>query len=68
MTTRPLALAIAATAALLVLTGCTPQEGGKCDPKKDSSFFSSHTEDGKTKTVRLECKQTGINKYRWVKQ
>jgi len=67
MKTRPL-LALAATvAALLTLTGCTPKAGRSCDPDQDSSYFSTHTENGKTTTTRLTCKQVGINRYEWVK-
>jgi hypothetical protein len=52
---------------LAALAGCTPQAGDSCDPKKDSSFLSSHTENGKTTTTKLECKQVGIDKYEWRK-
>lgn len=68
---RPLArfTAVIALAATITLgaAGCTPQEGGKCNPKTDSEYYSTHTDNGKTKTVHLECRQVGIDKYEWRK-
>lgn len=64
MKIRTIALA---TAALAALTGCAPQAGASCNPKKDSSYLSTHSEHGKTTTTRLECKQVGIDKYQWRK-
>lgn len=67
ITRKTVALPVILLAATVALSGCTPQAGGKCDPSKDSSYLSSHTENGRTKTTKLECRQVGINKYRWVK-
>lgn len=64
---KTLAVAALAAATLTALTGCAPRAGDKCDPSKDSSYFSSHTENGKTTTVSLECKQVGYRTYKWVK-
>lgn len=62
-------LAPTAIAALILITatGCAPRAGQKCDPTKDRSYFSTHSENGKTTTVRLECRQVGYKKYEWVK-
>lgn len=62
-------IAPAALAALVVATttGCTPRAGQECDPTKDRSYYSTHTENGKTTTVSLECRQVGYKKYEWVK-
>jgi len=64
---KALTLIAVGVAATVSLTGCTPRAGGKCDPSKDSSYLSSHTENGKTVTTRLECKQVGVDRYEWVK-
>lgn len=67
MTIRPFALAVTAVAVLAASTGCKPVAGASCDPKKDSSYFSSHTEHGKSTTTQLECKRVGPDRYEWVK-
>ena len=64
---RRMLAAIAAVVLALTATGCTPKAGNSCDPKKDHSYFSTHTEKGRTTTVSLECKQTGIDRYEWRK-
>jgi len=58
---RPVALA----ALVLALAGCTPHSGDTCNPKTDSDYYSQHTDNGKTTTVHLACRQVGINKYEW---
>jgi len=60
-------LAVSAAALAFAAAGCTPKAGTSCDPKKDHSYFSTHTENGKTTTVSLACKQVGIDRYEWRK-
>jgi len=69
-------LAVPAVIAMVLLTaaGCPPEAGDSCDPSKDFSYFSSHTDNGKTTTVRLECQPVvdttgrGLpDRYEWVK-
>jgi hypothetical protein len=64
---RPLAVTALTVACLAALTACTPHAGGSCNPKKDFSYFSTHTEHGKTTTTKLVCKQVGVNRYEWRK-
>lgn len=61
---RPLVLLAALT---VLLTGCTPKAGQGCDPGKEKQYYSTHTENGKTTTVNLECKQVGIDRWEWRK-
>ena len=58
---------VVALLAVAALAGCTPHAGDTCNPSKDTEYYSQHTENGKTKTVHLECKQVGIDKYQWRK-
>jgi hypothetical protein len=62
-------LAAVGVAALVFATAaaCPPEAGDKCDPKKELQYYSQHTENGKTVTVNLECKEVGYKKYKWVK-
>lgn len=62
-------LAPAALAVLIVATttGCDPRAGEKCDPAKDFGYYSTHSDNGKTTTVNLECREVGYKKYEWVK-
>ena len=54
MSKRPAALTALIVAAL-ALTGCDPHAGDKCDESKEKQYYSTHTENGKTKTIDLVC-------------
>lgn len=62
-------LAPVALVALVMVTAaaCPPRAGQECDPAKGLSYYSTHTDNGKTTTVSLECRQVGYKKYEWVK-
>lgn len=68
MTSRRV-LAAVGLAALVLATAaaCPPRAGHGCDPTKDFSYYSTHTDNGKTTTVSLECRQVGVDRYEWVK-
>lgn len=57
-----LALVILA-AALLLLAGCDPREGDSCT---NHGEFYTHV-DSNGNRVSLICKQTGLDRWTWVK-
>jgi hypothetical protein len=75
VTRKALIVAALGVAATVAMAGCTPHAGDTCDPSKDFSYLSTHTQNGKTVTVRLVCKQVGVDttgrgqpdRYEWVK-